>query len=46
LTVAWRFLTYYLLAGVGALFLAFAGIGFGDGKMNNDKIGAFEEIKA
>jgi glycosyltransferase 2 family protein len=46
LTIAWRFLTYYLLAGVGALILAFAGVSFGNGKTNNDKIGAFEEIKA
>ncbi len=44
LTGAWRFLTYYLLAMVGALFLAFSDVGFTRGR--EDKITLVEEQKA
>lgn len=46
LTGAWRFITFYLIVGLGALYLAAAGRGSGKKREFLDKASVPEEVKA
>ncbi len=43
---AWRFITFYMLAGLGAIFIAISGVGSGFSRTNGKDRRVIQEVKA